>query len=295
MPKSGPQKFLRFHVLRRTTQVGLLVLWTLLPWLDAVRIEINTGKLIYLGHSYPLAFPEVLGLIIPFIIVVWGLALLSYFKGRVFCGWACPYGSSIELFDGLRTAIWTGTNRRVATWMRRSPLHTWGIRLAAGLTLVAAPILLALSLAAYLVDPRKIIDSVFLTQWGRGGMVQTTLLSWVGLTFLICLLAGFWVRFHFCRMVCIYGMGQAMVASTAQDRRILRPRFLPANLEACGGCKACLNSCFVDLDPRQKNLVLGFAAGCFNCGDCVDACSTVQEHKGGSSLLSFTSSEGGPK
>lgn len=272
--------------------MGLLLIWVLLPWFDVARIEIKGPRVVYFGMAYPIEFPYILGLIIPFVVIVWGIALLTYFKGRVFCGWACPYGSCVELFDGLRTAVWKGTNRRVASWMKRSPFHRWGLRIAAALTLALAPAALALSLAAYLVPPEQILDAVFKTAWGRGGMVQAALLSWIGLTSLISWLAGFVVRFHFCRMVCIYGMGQAMVASTASEDRILRPRFLPETTSACGGCQACQKACFIDLDPRADELVLGFSSGCFNCGECIDVCLTVQEHRSGASLLSFTSAPG---
>lgn len=279
-----------FHVVRRITQVLLLLLWVFLPWLDVLRIEIQGShgpRIIYLGQDYPMDFPYVLGLIIPFVILIWGIALLTYFKGRVFCGWACPYGSCVELFDGLSTAVWKGTNRKVAAWVKRSPFHKWTLRLGAGFTLVSAPLALALSLAAYLMPPRQIVQKLFATPWGQGGMLQTTLLAWVALTLLISWLAGFAVKFHFCRMVCIYGMGQAMVVSAAPSTQILRPRFLPGSTGACGTCQACLKACFVDLDPRAKHLVLGFSTGCFNCGDCVDICTKVQGHKGEPSLLSF--------
>lgn len=293
MAKRGSSISRHFHVSRRISQLLLLVLWVLLPWLDVIRIEIQGSlgpRIIYFGHSYPMDFPYVLGLIVPFVVLVWGIALLTYFKGRVFCGWACPYGSCVELFDGLRTAVWEGTNRRVAAWMRRSPAHKWGLRIGAWITVALAPIVLSLSLAAYLVAPRQIVQAVFETAWGRGGMIQAALLSWMALTVLISWLAGFAVRFHFCRMVCIYGMGQAMVISTAPDDKILRPRFTPGSTDACGGCQACLKACFIDLDPRAKNLVLGFSVGCFNCGDCIDVCSTVQGHKDETSLLSFSTS-----
>ena len=66
--------------------------------------------------------------------------------------------------------------------------------------------------------------------------------------------AGFLVRFNFCRMVCIYGMGQAMAASSAEPERILRPRFRPETLAAGGHCQACLKACFLELDPRAEQL-----------------------------------------
>ena len=279
----------RYHIARRLTQVGLLLFWCALPWFDVVRIEVGTQQVVYFGVGYPIQFPYILGLIVPFVITVWILALLSYLKGRVFCGWACPYGSTIELFEGLRTAVWRGTNRKVAAWIRRGAIHKWALRLGAVLTLIFAPVALAFCLAGYLVPPRQLVQEVLFTRWGTGGATQLAVLSWVALMLVISWVAGFFVRFHFCRMVCIYGMGQAMAASTAEAKKILRPRFLPESLDACGNCQACLKACFLDLDPRDKYLVVGFSSGCFNCGECIDSCTTIQAHKGGPSLLSFKS------
>jgi polyferredoxin len=277
--------------IRRAVQVGLMVLWCLTPWLDWFRLDIQDQTVTYFGTTYPMQMPYILGLIIPFVVTVWAIAGLSYWKGRVFCGWACPYGTCVELFDGLRTALWKGTHRKVAAWMRRSAAHRWGLRAAAVLTILAVPTLLALSLAAYLWAPSKLL-AILRTPLGQGGTLQTAVWGWIGLVLVVSLLAGLVVRFHFCRFVCIYGMGQAMVASTADAKTILRPRFLPASTEACGGCQACLKACFVDLDPRSKQLQLGFGSGCFNCGDCMDVCATVQAHRGSDPFLTFRSGLG---
>lgn len=274
--------------IRRAVQVGLLALWCLTPWLHWFRMDIQDQTVTFFGDTYPMQMPYILGLIIPFVLTVWALAGVSYVKGRVFCGWACPYGTCVELFEGLRTALWKGTHRKVAMWMRRSAAHRLLLRLGAILTLLFVPALLALSLAAYLWSPSKILATLKLP-FGAGGTVQIALWTWIGLVWLVSLLAGALVRFHFCRYVCIYGMGQAMTASAADPKKVLRPRFLPASTDACGGCQACLKACFVDLDPREKHLQLGFGSGCFNCGDCMDVCTTVQAHRGNEAFLTFRS------
>ena len=283
-PSSTP----RYHALRRAVQVGLLIFYTLCPWTGLLRIDIDARTVTYFGTPYPLDWPYVLGLIIPFVLIVWSLALLSYLKGRVFCGWGCPYSAAVELFDGIRTVFGAGKNRKVSAWMRRSLLHRWGLRVGAALTLVVAPTILALSLTAYFWDPSQVIHLVFRTPWGAGGSVQTLLLSFLAFTMVLSWLAGFVVRFHFCRLVCIYGMGQAIAASSGDQAMILRPRYRPDTLDACGPCQACLKACYLELDPREANLVFGVADGCFNCGECVEVCGTVQTHRGARALLDFS-------
>ena len=274
------------HTRRRVSQIAVLLLGAALPWFSIFRLDMPALRVVYLGRAYPLEWPYVLGMILPFLVVVWGLALLSFKKGRVFCGWACPYGSLVEFFDGLRTTLGWGANRKVATWMRRSRLHRWGLRAGALLTLGVAPPLLGASLAAYLDPPARILKD--LSTWPQAGnQAQLVLWVWLVLVTLVSWAAGFLVRFHFCRMVCIYGMGQAMAASSAEPARILRPRYLPEDLGACGSCQACLKACFLELDPREKHIRLGFSTGCFNCGDCIDVCETVQGHRQHPALLTF--------
>jgi len=277
----------RRHRWRRLCQVAFLALGFATPWLRLFRVDMPALQVIYLGRAYPLAWPYVLGMIIPFLVAVWGVAAVSWRWGRVFCGWACPYGSLVELFDGLRTALGAGgTHRRVAAWMRRSAGHRWGLRTAAALTLLLVPVLLAASLAAYLYPPARILRELT-TPLALANRGQTVLWAWAALMVLGSWAAGFLVRFHFCRLVCIYGMGQAMAASSNDPARVMRPRYRPETLSACGACQACLKACFVELDPRAPDLQLGFSPGCFNCGDCLDVCERVQGHKDEPGLLTF--------
>ena len=268
------------HRWRRLSQFAVLAFGVALPWCSGFRIDMPALQVVYLGRPY------VLVMIVPFLVVVWGLALLSRKSGRVFCGWACPYGSLVEGFEGLRTALGFGSNRLVATWMRRSRYHAWGLRVAALITLVAGPLSLGASLAVYLYPPVRLLRELSspLQTSNRG---QVVIWAWMALVMLGSWAAGFLVRFHFCRMVCIYGMGQAMAASSAEPAQVLRPRYRPETLAACGSCQACLKACFLDLDPRDKQITLGFSNGCFNCGDCIDTCETVQGHRHQPSLLSF--------
>lgn len=282
------------HGARRTVQVLVLAGGVLTPWTGLFRLDLPASQVVYLGRAYPLGWPYILGLIVPFVILVWALAFLAYRQGRVFCGWACPYGTLVEAFEAIRTALGRGSHRRVAAWMRRGPLPRWALRGGAVLAMTAVPLLMGASLATYLIPPARVLRDLS-RPLALTDTAQVTLWAWMGLVLAGSWAAGFLVRFHFCRMVCIYGMGQAMAASAAEPARVLKPRYRAEDLSACGSCRACLKACFLDLDPRQDPLVLGFSQGCFNCGDCLDVCETVQAHRGAPALLTFRRPEPSPR
>jgi len=276
----------RRHGARRTVQVLVLAGGVLTPWTGLFRLDLPGNQVMYLGRAYPLGWPYILGLIVPFVTLVWALAFLAWRQGRVFCGWACPYGTLVEAFEAIGTALGRGSHRRVAAWMRRGPLPRWLLRGGAVLAMTGVPLIMGASLATYLVPPGRVLHDL-LRPLVFSDTTQVTLWAWMALVLAGSWAAGFAVRFHFCRMVCIYGMGQAMAASAAEPSRVLKPRYRAEDLSACGSCQACLKACFLDLDPRKEPLVLGFSQGCFNCGDCLDVCETVQAHRGAPSLLTF--------
>ena len=273
-----------FHLFRRFTQTLSFIFLFLVPFLDIFRIDIKENEFISLGKHYSFTTLNGIYLALGFVIFLSFFIILSYSKGRVFCGWSCPYGSTIEFFNVIRTVFGSGTNRWVYGFMNRSSMHRILAQTLCILFLFIAPIITALGLSAYLVNPSRILNTVLnLSTLNTEGVL---LISWIFLFIVLTWICGFIVRFDFCRIVCIYGMGQSIIYSSNDQDSKLRPRFT-SELSACGTCTACLNTCFVDLDPRSDSLVIGYGEGCFNCGDCVDICTVVQEHQGKDSLLTF--------
>ncbi len=275
-----------FHNYRRLSQILSFLFLLSLPFLNIFRIDIKENQLIFLRNNYPFTTTNGIYFAIGFFLFLSFFIVLSYSKGRVFCGWSCPYGSTIEFFNIIRTIFGSGTNRWIHGFINRSIVHRIVAQTLSIIFLFMAPITIALGLSAYLVDPSRILYivnnlTVLNTESGL-------LIGWVVLFVLLTWIVGFVVRFDFCRIVCIYGMGQSIIYSSNDQDKKLRPRF-ESTLDECGSCAACLNACFVDLDPRSESLFIGYGEGCFNCGDCVDICSVVQKHKGNDSLITFRS------
>lgn len=276
-----------FHSFRRFTQSLSFMFFLFAPFFDIFRFDIRNNEFIFLGNHYSFTTSNGIYLALGFISSLLVFIILSYTKGRVFCGWSCPYGSVIEFFNAILTVFGSGTNRAVYDFIKRSDAHRILAQVLSVVFLLIGPIIIALGLSAYLVNPSRILTIIMNPSALNS---EAALGSWILLFSVLTWIVGFIVRFDFCRIVCIYGMGQSIIYSSNDQDKTLRPRF-NSELSECGSCTACVNTCFVDLDPRSESLFIGYGEGCFNCGDCADVCSVVQNHRGKDSLITFRSNK----
>ncbi|MBS1151015.1 MAG: cytochrome c oxidase accessory protein FixG [Myxococcaceae bacterium] len=211
---------------------------------------------------------------------VFSLLFVTAWRGRVWCGWACPQTVFLEglyrpierLFDGPRErrmklagAPWTAG--RV---LRLAGKHaTW---LAISLAISHA----ALSLFTSAVDlEQMVIDGPAAHPVAFGWAVSVTALLHFNFT---------WFREQFCVVLCPYGRMQSLLhdrhsivigydVGRGEPRGHLRKE-APAGpkLGDCIDCKLCVTACPTAIDIRD-----GMQMECIACAQCVDACDEVMD------------------
>ena len=278
-----------FHNLRRwLTQPVSITLFFLSPLLNIFRLDVVNLKLIFLGTTYPFAFEYYRWIPITFFAGVLFIAIISTLFGRLFCGWACPHNALTENTRFIRKLIgiegksWQQKKREDASVLYKIFNITLSLLLALILTYGMSTLILF-----YFISP-----SFWLTEYQTQGdnfviiMFSQGLITLIGL-FLI------YAGHGFCKIACPYGLAQSLMAYVSAKLSPMEIRMQP-NLSSknCGSCKGCQTACPVDLDPRQFEIAgakLGAYDGCFNCGDCIDACNIVQLNKqsGLESFLGF--------
>jgi polyferredoxin len=87
------------------------------------------------------------------------------------------------------------------------------------------------------------------------------------------------LRHFWCRFACVYRVWQ----HSFKTKETLHVLYDESRAKECEKCNYCVTTCFIDLDPR-KTIVYD---SCINCGECIDACNTLQAKKGRQGLLSF--------
>ncbi len=273
-----------FHTFR-----GLLVqpfFWALMflsPVLGIFQLDVINQHMIFLGQPYPFNQGTLMWLPICFFGAVLIIAFSCTLGGRLFCGWVCPHNAMTEWTHNLRMLI--GIGKRPYYLTRLEQQWPW-VR--------AASILISL---VWALAVTYLISTLFLfyfvpVQWFFDHLISGTLpfIVWSGQGLLM--LIGLFLLYaghEFCRNACPYGIAQSLSA-------YLSAKWLPMEIRyrfgddqsACKSCHACQSSCPVDIDPRKpENLLVGIAEGCFNCGECIDACSYVRSPKNEPGLLYF--------
>lgn len=273
-PKKAPANF---KWKRRAVQIVFLLLLVLIPVSGLFRIDPENGALVVLGWQIWFAdFFLISGL---WILLLSVLVALYSIAGTVFCGWVCPQNTLAEWANhmthkllGKRAEVsLNGDAPRVAA--AKNKVLNW--TLLAGSFLIASMFFSLLPLL-YFYPPDVVWSFITFREDPR----LAASLHWIYSVWVLIILLDIAVLRHFwCRFACVYKVWQHSF-KTEQTLHVL---YDASRANECDKCNYCATTCFLDLDPRRTEIF----DSCINCGDCIDACNTLQAKKGNDGLLKF--------
>jgi cytochrome c oxidase accessory protein FixG len=223
---------------------------------------------------------------------VFGLLLITAWKGRVWCGWACPQTVFLEglyrpverFFDGPREA-------RIRLSNEPMSLKKFGRRLAKYATFLVISAAIAHTATALFVSPKELW--LMINEGPRLHLEAFTLT--IGFT-AILMFNFTWFREQFCVVLCPYGRLQSVLhdrdsvtvayrEARGEPRGKLQKTETAPKLGDCIDCKRCVAVCPTGIDIRN-----GLQMECLACTQCVDACDEVMDKvKRPRGLITFAS------
>ena len=246
--------------LRRSSQVGILLLFLVGPWFGIWIVKGN------LNFSYTLNFlpltdpyvilqsllarqvPEKLALIGVTIVVLFYLLV----GGRAYCSWVCPVNLLTDFAYWLRVRLGLKGSAHISR-----PTRYWML----GMTLVAAAV--TGSIAWEMVNPVSMMHRGLI--FGLG-LAWTVLLA-------VFLFDLFVMRHGWCGHLCPVGAFYSLIGRLSLTRIKLPAR------AACNDCMDCFAVCPEPQVIRPALKGIGgtppviLEANCTNCGRCIDVCS----------------------
>lgn len=272
---------LRLRRIRRTVQGLSLAILVLIPITGLFRIDPTQGVFIVLDRQVWFAdFFIVIGF---WVFVASALVLLYSAVGAVFCGWICPQNTVSEWASNMirrylgrkaDVADFSGRPMKVAA-QKRSAFNYFVL----GVAFLAAAMVYALIPLLYFFPPQTILG--FIALHPPAELARP--LYWIyAVCVLIVLLDIAVLRHLVCRYMCIYRVWQ----HSFKTRDTLHVQYDQSRAQECENCNYCVNSCFLDIDPRKTEVF----DSCINCGECIVACDTLHlrsKKRKGPGLLRF--------
>ncbi len=281
-----------FHTFR-----GLLIqpfFWALLllsPVLHIFQLDVINQQMIAWGHAFPFNQNTLMWVPLGFFGCVLVIAFVSTIWGRLFCGWVCPHNTLTEWTRPIRTLIGIGQKpfrqqhiEKRLPWMRGVNIG-FSIIWALAITYLISTLFLF-----YFVPVDWFLSNI------QAGTLPMVVWFGQGLMMLIGLFM-LYAGHEFCRSACPYGLSQSLSAYLSAKWTPMEIRYKPgADQSPCRSCHACQSACPVDIDPRKpENLLVGIGEGCFNCGECIDACTYVRTKQNKDGLLYFQTIQRGAR
>ncbi len=250
----------KWLILRRGSQIGILLLFLLGPWFGLWIVKGNLNYSYTLG-VLPLTDPYLLAQVLvagqsperlAWIGVVIVVVLYLLVGGRSFCSWVCPVNLATDLANWLRARL----GLKGGAHLSRSSRY-WIL----GMTLVVAAA--TGTLAWEMVNPVSMMHR---------GLFFGIGFAWA-VILAVFLFDLFVMRQGWCGHLCPVGAFYSLIGKLS----LLRVK-LPAR-EACNDCMDCFAVCPEQQVIRPALKAIKDAppvildANCTNCGRCIDVCS----------------------
>lgn len=291
---------------RLLAQIGFFVLFTVTPVFNLLRYDLVAGHAWFLtfewriglddflaGKLSPLAAAGQIALTV-FLPLLAAAALVigvAWKWGRLYCGWLCPHFSVVETINRLMLRA-TGKH---SLWDKH-PVAPWEADGSAAVRdarywFAVVPAVLAFAFAwavvflTYLMPPFQVYSGLLSLSLSRNETIFIV-------TATIVISAEFlFARHLFCRYACAVGIFQSI--AWMGNKKAMVVGFDRRRINSCADCvggktSACDAVCPMRLKPRN---IKRWMFACTQCGQCIDACATVNRAAPQGPLLQWVSGE----
>ncbi len=172
-----------------------------------------------------------------------GLLPITYFAGRVFCGWVCFLGAIQEFIY----------NHKIKILQTEKAQYAMRIIRGVVLTVLLIQLIIVPRLLWQEVGPFRVAVNLF-----SANLTGYILLG-------IVLVTSVFIYRPFCKMLCPVGLLLGFIA------KIPGASVLGIN-SSCAGCKICNDSCRINAITRENKISKLDNQECIRCGDCMDDC-----------------------
>lgn len=250
----------KWLLLRRTSQIGILLLFLVGPWFGLWIVKGNLNYSYTLG-VLPLADPYLLlqGLVagqVPEKLALIGVAIVLAFYlvigGRSYCSWVCPVNLVTDFANWLRMRL--------------------GLKGGAHLSRATRYWILAMTLLVAMATGTLAWEMLNPVSMLHRGLIFGIGFAWA-VILAVFLFDLFVMRHGWCGHLCPVGAFYSLIGKLSVTRIQLPAR------EACNDCMDCFAVCPEQqvIRPALKAIngtpPLIMEANCTNCGRCIDVCS----------------------
>lgn len=263
----APPRAHHYHYIRKAIHIFCVLVFFTLPLSSLIRFDIPKQRFYIFGQE--LWISEFATIFFTLMFLLFVVAAMSMFYGRVYCSYLCPQ----MIFSEASLWIESKIKKSVTKYVSWKASHRNLLSKALFYLVVSlASIVLAFIFICYFVEPRDLLHRLLsLDVKTAGGIAGAT-------TTIFTLLDFLFLRQRFCTAVCPYGYLQGMLAD--DDTLLVRYR---DEAKECVECKKCVRICHMGIDIRTS----AYQIECIHCGECIDACVDVLGRLGKQGLIHY--------